>query len=352
MPPLSLAQKFRQELGLGQQNVGARGTPQMSPPSTLDSSPVPGAPGGGFAGGATGGLDSLNYNRSTSFTGDAKDFLSSLYSARPRFVQQQGALLQQLGPQLRQSIFAASPELAAASQHIQNTFNDPYGGQQSTFQDAIRSAQAARGFTGGGSGVVGEEARYLSNYTQQRRDALLPQAQSFGNQMLGIAGLNGPPDLSLGAIGQLSLAQANLQFQQQTASQQSAYAERLYNDYNQQLSQSSQTPNNPFGAKLPSGGGRGSVSTVVGGSPFSSGRTFSGQSGGGNSAGTYDASGNLISSGNGLEFGKGVDRYTQAKILQASGKLNTEAAYLDFINAGTNNNARQVSSSFNGVAIG
>jgi hypothetical protein len=165
------------------------------------------------------------------FSGDPAQFLESLYTARPRFVQQQQDLLNQLGPSSRQAIFAASPELAAASQHITNTFNDPFGGAGSTFQDAIRTAQAARGFGGGGTGVAGEEARYLTNYAQQRRDSLLPQAQSFGTNMLGLAGLAGPPDISLGALGSLGLGYRRLLEEISAGNRQSQYAERLFNQY-------------------------------------------------------------------------------------------------------------------------
>ena len=165
------------------------------------------------------------------FTGDASSFLESLYQARPKFVQQQQDLLTQLGPSSRQAIFAASPELAAAGQHITSTYNDPFGGAGSTFQDAIRTAQAARGFGGGGTGVAGEEARYLTNYAQQRRDALLPQAQSFGTNMLNIAGLGGPPDVSLGALGSLGLGYRRLLEEISAGERQSQYSERLFNLY-------------------------------------------------------------------------------------------------------------------------
>jgi len=165
------------------------------------------------------------------FTGDASNFLESLYTSRPKFVQQQQDLLNQLGPSSRQAILNASPELAAASQHITSTYNDPFGGAGSTFQDAIRTAQAARGFGGGGTGPAGEEARYLTNYAQQRRDALLPQAQSFGTNMLNLAGLGGPPDVSLGALGSLGLGYRRLLEEIEAGNRQSQYAERLFNQY-------------------------------------------------------------------------------------------------------------------------
>ncbi|MCI0372735.1 MAG: hypothetical protein L0214_15485 [candidate division NC10 bacterium] len=163
------------------------------------------------------------------FTGDTASFLESLFTSRPKFVQQQQDLLNQLGPSSRQAILNASPELAAASQHITSTFQDPFGGAQSTFQDAIRTAQAARGFGGGGTGVAGEEARFLTNYAQQRRDALLPQAQSFGTNLLNISGLGGPPDISLGALGSLGLGYRRLLEEIEAGNRQAQYAERLFN---------------------------------------------------------------------------------------------------------------------------
>lgn len=337
MPPLTLAQRARARQGLGPSGLyTSRANPQTSPPVTLDSGEAAGAPdpapytippaGGGFAGGGatSGGGSGI---RGGAFTGDAKEFLSSLYNARPKFVAQQEDLLSRLGPSLRQAVFTASPELAAASDYLTKTFADPYGGSRSTFEDAIRSAQAARGFTGGGTGIVGEEARYLTNFAEQRRMQLLPQLQGFGNNILQISGLSAPTDVNLASLGNLALQNRQLNSTIQSNQAQDAFSQRLYEDYLATLKSSNPTTANPFGTPK-------RTSTIVGSSPFNQGRTFSGQSGGGNSAGTFDASGNLVSTGNGLEFGKGTaqDRYTAAKILQASGKITTEAQYLAYIN--------------------
>lgn len=183
----------------------------------------PSSPGPSPYAGGTGGT--------ASFSGDAAGFLKSLYEARPAFLRQQGNLLESLGPALRQSIFNASPELAQASDYLNQTFSDPFGGARSTFEDAIRGAQSARGFTGGGSGVVGEEARYLTNYAMQRRDALLPQLTGFGNAILGISGLQGPPDITLGAIGALALQNRNQIDSKAAAEAQSRQAAQMYQDF-------------------------------------------------------------------------------------------------------------------------
>lgn len=240
---------------------GSVGYPQSLPPQpgqpgslfTPPATPGRGAPGGGAFG-----------------TGGASEFLNSLYSARPAFIQQQGDVLSQLGPGLRNSIFSASPELAAAAQYYQQAFSDPYGGRMSTYQDALRSAQAARGFTGGGSGVVGEEARYLSNYATQRQDALLPGMIGFGQQILANSGLQAPPDITFSALAGAAVA-GNAQNAQ---GQQSALAQQMYQ---QQINAQNAALSNPYGARRPGGAGG------VGGGSFTAVGSSTG--GGGNGAG-------------------------------------------------------------------
>lgn len=165
----------------------------------------------------------------------AADYLNTLYQARPAFAQQQIDLLSQLGPAARDAVLAASPELAAASSHFQSTLSDPYGGALETYQDAMRAAQAARGFAGGGTGVAGEEARYLTNFAMQRRDAAAGSLAQIGGTLLGASGLAQSPDISLGNIGQIGLgmaqlAQQQLQYTQQRADSQqaNAYAQQIY----------------------------------------------------------------------------------------------------------------------------
>jgi len=159
---------------------------------------------------------------------DASSFLKALYEARPNFLAQQGELLNKLGPSLRQGIFNASPELATASNYLNQTFNDPYGGSRSTYEDAIRGAQAARGFGGGGTGVTGEEGRYLTNFAERRRQELLPQLTQFGQGMLGLAGLAGPPDVTLAGLGGLALGARNLNEQVKAGNSQSAFAANMF----------------------------------------------------------------------------------------------------------------------------
>ena len=194
--------------------------PSFDPSNTQSVLSYSGLPGGG----------SVPKNRGTvpNFSGDSATFLQSLYQARPEFVRQQGDLLKQFGTSTREAIFTASPELKAASDYITKTFSDPFGGSRETYEDAIRGAQAARGFTGGGSGVTGEEARYLTNYAERRRQELLPQAQAFGNNLLQLSGLGGPPDLTLGAIGALALQNRNYIDSKAAADSQSLFARSLY----------------------------------------------------------------------------------------------------------------------------
>lgn len=212
------------------------------------------------------GGDTVNPFSSTQtpkFGGDAGDFLSALYTSRPQFVQQQQQLLSTLGPSSRQAIFAASPELAQASQYYNQAFNDPYGGQLNTFTEALRGAQAARGFgNAGGSGPAGEEARYLTNYAAQQKERLAPQLAQFGQGLLNIAGLGGPPDITLGALGTLAFQNRTLNETIAANKEASEYAKKMYE-------QSQMAPSNPFGSKSggtssPYGGG-GSVSSTVGG---------------------------------------------------------------------------------------
>jgi hypothetical protein len=171
---------------------------------TANQSPTGGAVGAGPSTGglppgspindATGGTPDIGGG----FTGGSSAFLNSLYNARPQLIQQQGDLLNSLGPSLRSAIFSASPELATTANYYQQNFNDPFGGSLSTFQDAIRGAQAARGFgNAAGTGPAGEEARYLTNFAEQRRMQLAPQMAAFGQQLLGNSGLGAPSQADL-----------------------------------------------------------------------------------------------------------------------------------------------------------
>lgn len=217
--------------------VGARNTNKTFPNNI-------GATGTG-TGAMTGGLQG--------FTPQA--VMDSILKARPAFVQQQQDLLNKYGTSLRNSILHASPELAAASKYYNDRFADPFGGMEGEFQGRIRTAQAARGFGGGGTGPSGEEARYLQGLAEQTRQNLLPGMQNFGASVLGLSGL-GPPDYSTGQFANLAgdIYAANLrnsQFQQQLGfevgqyqdtyaanQQQSQIAQQYYNWLKTQLGSS------------------------------------------------------------------------------------------------------------------
>lgn len=147
-------------------------------------------------------------------SGETADYFSALYRAVPAFARQTADLLQTLGPEVRAAVLNASPELAQASSHLLNLFQDPYGGAMQTFQEAIRGAQAARGFTGGGTGPVGEEARYLTNYAMQRRDAAVPQLMQLGQGLISAGGLWGGQNLGFESLGDTMLGYARLAEQQ------------------------------------------------------------------------------------------------------------------------------------------
>lgn len=186
------------------------------------------------------------------FGGDAGQFLQSLFQARPAFVQQQGELLNTMGPALRNAVRAASPELAQLGDYLNQSFQNPFGSSLSTYQDAIRTAQAARGFgSAGGTAPAGEEARYLTNLAERRRAELAPQLQSYGNNMLQISGLAQPPDVGLAAVGGLALQNRNLI--------ESIYAGNRQSEISQQLF-------NAFGGGSPFGGSGGGGTVTVGNS--------------------------------------------------------------------------------------
>ena len=180
------------------------------------------------------------------FGGDAGQFLQSLFQARPAFVQQQGELLNTMGPSLRNAVRAASPELAQLGDYLNQSFQNPFGSSLSTYQDTLRTAQAARGFgSAGGTGPAGEEARYLTNLAERRRSELAPQLQSYGNNMLQLSGLAGPPDVGLAALGGLALQNRNLNESIFAGNRQSEISSNLFNSFG---------GGSPFGA-----GGSGSV---------------------------------------------------------------------------------------------
>lgn len=232
--------------------------PNQGPPTDYPAGG--GLPGGSDISAGQGGGQPGN------FTGDSAAFLNSLYNSRPVFLQQQQDLLTSLGPSLRSAVFAASPELAQTADYYNKTFNDPFGGSLSTYQDVARQAQAARGFGGGGTGPSGEEARYLTNFAEQRRMQLAPQMAAFGQQILGNTGLAAPPDINLGTVGGLAIQNRQLTEQVKAGKAESAQAKTLYEQYlaiiksNGASAAPPSGPNNPFG-----NAGRGPhVSVIVG----------------------------------------------------------------------------------------
>jgi len=205
------------------------GNPNANIPTVADF-PDPGTAGTPIGGGAPGsGLPTTP--PPGTMKGDASDFLRALYASRPAFAVQQQEMLTQLGPGLRDAAFAASPELAAVSQYLMSSFQDPFGGMLSTYQDAIRGAQAARGFGGGGTGLTGEEGRYLTGFAEKRRQEMLPQLQAFGNNLLSIGGLQAPPDITLASIGGLALQNRLQQDTKAAGEAQSDWAKQIYEDY-------------------------------------------------------------------------------------------------------------------------
>lgn len=202
------------------------------------------AAAGGTAGGTAAAPNIPGIGETTS------EFLNALYAARPGMVQQQVDLLSQFGPAARQAVFAASPELAGAGQFLQNLYSDPFGGALETYQDALRSAQASRGFGGSTGAVAGEEARYLTNFAQQMRLQAVPQAMQFGQTLLGLGGL-GPPESSLGFLGDVALGARQQALDYQAALR----SEQMYKDYQAELEKQTQP------APL-------TVSQLIGGAPL------------------------------------------------------------------------------------
>lgn len=212
-------------------------------------------------------------------TGSGGQFLQSLYAARPAFMAQHGELLGSLGLPLRNAIMNASPELAGVGNYYQSRMNQPLAPDlEQAHAERIRTAQAARGFGGGGYGPAAQEARYLTNLSEQTRAQIAPQAAAFGQAILGISGLNGPPDITLGALGGLMTStnaqtQQGNQWQQEFALQLRNFEETM--KANQQQSQFAQQQFDWMKGYLSSqGGSRGAAAA-----PFSQGGSQGGSRG-------------------------------------------------------------------------
>lgn len=165
-----------------------------------------------------------------SAAGDAAGYLQALYQARPAFLQQHQEILGTMGLPLRNAVLAASPELASASQYLTSSFQNPIPpGMEQEWAERLRTAQAARGFTGG-SGPAQQEAKYLMGLAEERRQNLLPQLSQFGTLMLNATGLQ-PPDANLSALGAMMTSQAELAAQIAAGNKQSEFSQQMFDWY-------------------------------------------------------------------------------------------------------------------------
>jgi hypothetical protein len=156
--------------------------------------------------------------------------------------------LQTLGPSLRSAVLSASPELTQASSYLMGAYQDPFGGNLPQYQDSIRQAMEARGFSyNSGAAPAGQEAAMLTGYANQRRSELSGQLTQFGTGVMQLAGVEPPkiPDFAQILSGQLQSQQLGLQAQQQSwerqrTEEESSRAQTMYNDYLGMLRQQSQ----------------------------------------------------------------------------------------------------------------
>lgn len=249
--------KYYQQLAQQQQNPS--GTMQWTTPTGVQQTVRTTA---GTTAGTTGALTGAMQQFSP------QNMMQQLLNFRPQFIQQQQNLLNQYGSSLRQSILGASPELSQAANFYQSRFQNPIPPElEAQFQERIRGAQAARGFGGGGTGPVGEEARYLTGLAEEQRLKLLPQMEQFGAGILGMSGLAQPTqftgDNGLNAFANMfSSALRNQQFNQQLAfeqqgyqdslaasQQQSQFAQQYYNWLKQQIGSGyGDTQSSPWGS--------------------------------------------------------------------------------------------------------
>ena len=175
-------------------------------------------------------------NDAFSASGDAAKYLQAIYQARPAFLQQHQEILGSMGLPLRNAVLAASPELASASQYLTSSFQNPIPpGMEQEWAERLRTAQAARGFTGG-SGPAQQEAKYLMGLAEERRQSLLPQLSQFGSLMLNATGLQ-PPDANLASLGGMMLGQAELAAQISSGNKQSEFSQQMFDWYKTYLSQ-------------------------------------------------------------------------------------------------------------------
>ena len=121
--------------------------------------------------------------------------------------------LTQFGADTQAAILRSNTGLANINKYLTQTFEEPIPTSiKEGYQDYIRSAQAARGFGGGGAGETGEEARFLFTAAEARRQQVLPLYQSFSQGLLGMSGLGGPQMVDQNTIFQQKLASNELDF--------------------------------------------------------------------------------------------------------------------------------------------
>jgi hypothetical protein len=247
---------------------GAAGTPGLAPLPTA-SAPTsfnPANPSGGPALRTTPTGTSPTGTAGPGTTGGGAfptgGFLGELLASRSGILNQQQQLLSELGPSLRSSLFAANPELAAVSEFLTGRVNEgiPQDLQQN-FREQVRTAQAARGFTGGGTGPAGQEAKFLTALQEQNRFAAAQGLSALGGQIAGLTGLGNVPSPSFGEVGGLGLGARTLAEQVFAGQQQSSAAQRMFDEQMALLRSQSASGSPVTSVIVGAGGGGGGART-------------------------------------------------------------------------------------------
>lgn len=165
-------------------------------------------PGGGEPAGAPWGTNTI------------QAYIQAALQGRQQVVGQQAQLLSQYGQSSRQAALQASPELASAAQYYGERAQ---GGippsMLGNYQDLMRQAQASRGLTGG-AGPAGQEAARLTGLSEQIRGQAVQGQVGLSQQLLGLGGFQGVPQMDLGTIGSIGLGTGSLAQQQEALFQQ------------------------------------------------------------------------------------------------------------------------------------
>lgn len=168
-------------------------------------------------------------------TGTIQAYIQAALQGRQQVVGQQAQLLSQYGQTSRQAALQASPEFASAAQYYQSRASGGIPQELlGNYQDLMRQAQAARGFTGG-SGPAGQEAARLTGLSEQIRAQAVQGQMGLGQQLLGLGGFTGVPQMDLGTVGSIGLGTGSLAQQQEAlfqqvlaGQQQSALAQQMW----------------------------------------------------------------------------------------------------------------------------